>query len=102
VSVVALCRPAHRSDDGIAPAARSRVGDPLPNRAVSAALELAQLLAVVGDVALKAGGDGGRACSGGLQRLSKDGADDDLAEAPIVAGEEARRFLWTSSAARCF
>ena len=41
MGVVALGRPAHRGDDGISAASRSRIGDALPNRAVGAALELA-------------------------------------------------------------
>ena len=91
MSTVALSRPAHRSDDGVSSASRGRVGDALPNRAVGAALELAQLLTVIGDISEKARGNRGRTCGGGLQWFAENGANDDLAEAAIVAGKEARR-----------
>jgi hypothetical protein len=51
MGIVVLRGPPHRRYNGVSAAPRSRIGNTLPDWAVGAALELAQLLAVVGNVA---------------------------------------------------
>ena len=77
MSVVVLRGPPHRGNDGVSAAPRSSIGDALPYRAVGAALELAQLLAVVGDVAEKARNHGGRSCGIRLRRVPENGSYND-------------------------
>jgi len=91
MSVVVLRGPPHRGDDGVSAAPRSRIGDALPYRAVGAALELAQLLAVVGDVAEKARHHGGRSRGIRQRRVPEYGSDDDPLQAPIMPSEKGRR-----------
>ena len=91
MSVVVLRGPPHRGNDGVSAAPRSRIGDTLPYRAVGAALELAQLLAVVGDVAEKARHHGGRSRGIRQRRVPEYGSDDDPLQAPIMPSEKGRR-----------
>jgi hypothetical protein len=91
MSVVVLRGPPHRRDDGVSAAPRSRIGNALPYRAVGTALELAQLLAVVGDVTEKARNHGGRSRGSRLRRVPEDGSYGDPLQAPIMPSEKGRR-----------
>ena len=91
MGVVMLRGSAHRRDDGVSPAARGRIGNALPDRAVRPALELLELLAVVRDVTEQAGGHGSCPRSSCLHRITRDGSHDDLMQAPIVSSKEGRR-----------
>jgi hypothetical protein len=91
MSVVVLRGPPHRSDDGVPAASRGRVGDALPYRAVGTALELAQLLAVVGNITEKARNHGGRSRGSRLRRVPENGSYGDPLQAPIMPSEKGRR-----------
>jgi hypothetical protein len=53
MKAVVLCWSPHRGDNGIPAASCHGVCNALPDRAISTPLELAELLAVIRDVALK-------------------------------------------------
>jgi hypothetical protein len=78
---------AHRGNNGIATAARHRVLDALPDWAIGAPFELAELLAVVRDVALESRDDSEGACSSGLCGRTDVGPCDGVMEVAIVTSE---------------
>ena len=84
---IVLRRTAHRGDNGVAAAARHCIFDALPNRAISAPFELAHLLAVVRNVALKSRDDSKGACSSGLCGWAGIGPCNDAMQVAIVASE---------------
>ena len=78
---------AHRGNNGIATAARHRVLDALPNWAIGAPFELAELLAVVRDIALESRDDGEGACSSSLCGQTEVRPCDGVMEIAIVTSE---------------